>query len=126
MEVASRRITTNATNAAPLKHIAWMFRSEKSVFRCLLVISASLGCFQLPGLSVKVGVEACLTGVNCPILVVAVETAEETLVVVAESAEEDIAAVGKKPTLCSCTMAVGLVWNRAVKRWGVRARPERM
>jgi hypothetical protein len=79
--------------AAPLKAIVLIFCSENSVLRCRLVISASLGCFQLPGLSVTTGFEACLTGVDCS-LVVTVETAEGTLVVTCESAEEDMAVVG--------------------------------
>lgn len=80
-------------NAIPLNPIVLMFRSENSVLRCRLVISASFGCFQLPGLSVTMGFDACLTGVDCS-LVVTDETAEGTLVVTCDRAEEDIVTVG--------------------------------
>lgn len=54
-----------------------MFFSEKMFLLWRRVISASLGCFQLPGLSwTTEGIEICLTGVD---LACATATAEEDM-----------------------------------------------
>ena len=63
-DAASCRIMTDKTRARALNAIALTLRSENSVLRCRLVISASFGCFQAPGLSVTTGCEVCLTGVD--------------------------------------------------------------
>lgn len=103
-DATSCRTITDTMNASPLKQIVLILPSENSVLRCRLVISASFGCFQLPGLSVIAGWDACLTGVVCSFVVtfetaegsfvVTVDAADGSFVATAESAEEDIAAVG--------------------------------
>jgi hypothetical protein len=80
-DVTSCRSTIDAMRAHPLYAIALTFRSENSVLRCRLVISASLGCFQLPGLSVMAGSDACLMGVDCGLAVI-VDRADEDIVTV--------------------------------------------
>jgi len=53
--VPIRRAASTIASAATLYMMVLTLLSEKTVARCRLVISASRGCFQLPGLSVTSG-----------------------------------------------------------------------